>query len=53
MDGGEGIISFVQGIEFVSIQDCLFVLFCVCLERILCIYNKGEFIISISYKDLL
>lgn len=53
MEDGAGITSSVQGVALTSVQDCLFILFCVCVEATLCAFTKGESVTGSSYTDLL
>lgn len=53
MEDGTGITSSVQGVALTSVQDCLFILFCVCIETTLCALTKGESVRGSSYTDLL
>lgn len=53
MEDGTGIMSFVQGVALTSVQDCLFILFCVCIETTMCAFTKSESVTGISYTDLL
>lgn len=53
MEDGTGIASSVQGVASTSVQDCLFILFCICIETTLCAFTKGDSVTGSSCTDLL